>query len=104
MSLIMSALTIRGMQVHNKTGEITVRIDRPEEITASGIIIPKSAKKETDFLGTVVCVPKHNEKEEVKIELGDRVVFRKNAGVPVVVDDSNEDHKIISKKDILYVF
>ena len=76
-----------------------------EEKTASGIILPDSAKEKPQ-VGLVMAVgeghisPKGN-KEKMVVKVGDRVMYKKWGGNEVKV--GNEEWTIVEQKDILAV-
>ncbi|MGC9151440.1 MAG: co-chaperone GroES [Microbacter sp.] len=71
-----------------------------EEKTASGIIIPDSAK-EKPLKGTVVAVGKGTKDEEMAVKVGDVVLYGKYAGTEIEVD--NEKYLIMRQSDVLAV-
>ena len=56
-----------------------------EEVTASGIIIPDSAK-EKPLKGTVLAVGNGTKDEEMVLKEGDRVLYGKFAGTEIDLD------------------
>ncbi len=68
-----------------------------EETTASGIVLPDTAKEEPQT-AEVVAVGAH---EDVKVSVGDVVVVRKYSGTEVELD--GEEHRIVDAEDILGV-
>jgi chaperonin GroES len=74
-----------------------VRMVEREEETASGIVLPDTAKEKPQT-AEVVVVGAH---EDVKVSTGDVVVFRKYAETEFKIDD--EDHLIVEGEDILGV-
>lgn len=76
-------------------------------VSASGIIIPESAKKEKPEQGIVVAVGagKWNEDADkripMEVKVGDRVVFSKYGFDEVKVDD--KDYYIVSESSILAI-
>jgi len=81
-------------------GKILVAPIAIEEKTASGIIIPDSAK-EKPLQGKVVLVGADKKDEPMELQVGDTVVYGKYAGVELTVD--NEDYLLMSQADILYI-
>jgi chaperonin GroES len=71
-----------------------------EEKTASGIIIPDSAK-EKPLKGTVVAVGKGTKDEEMAVKVGDVVLYGKYAGTEIEID--NEKYLIMRQSDVLAV-
>jgi chaperonin GroES len=69
----------------------------PEETTASGIVLPDTAKEKPQT-AEVVAVGVH---EDVKMSVGDVVVVRKYSGTEVELD--GEEHRIVDAEDILGV-
>jgi chaperonin GroES len=74
-----------------------VKMVEREEETASGIVLPDTAKEKPQT-AEVIAVGAH---EDVKVSAGDVVVLRKYAGTEVKIDD--EEHLIVEGEDILGV-
>ena len=84
---------------------IVVKLSKQEGTTASGIIIPDSAKKEQPSKGEVVAVGEgkllvSGEIKELKVKVGDVVIFKSYA--PSEIPDEDE-LVIISESDVLGV-
>lgn len=81
---------------------VLVRPDVAEEKTASGIIIPDTAKEKPQR-GTVVAVGPGKYENGTKIDLtvkdGDKVLYGKYAGTELSLD--GEDYLIMRESDIL---
>lgn len=97
-----------------KKGSITPLADRVlvrpesegEEKTASGIIIPDTAKKEKPERGEVVAVGegKRTDKGEtipMRVKVGDTVVFSKYGYDEVTIDE--QEYYIVSESNILAI-
>lgn len=69
-----------------------------EEKTASGIIIPDSAKEKPQK-GKVVAVGDGKKDEPMTVQEGDRVVYGKYAGTEITID--GKDYVIMREDDIL---
>jgi chaperonin GroES len=85
------------------TDHIVLQAVESEEITASGLVIPDSAKEKPQH-GVVLSVGpgKMNDAgvvESVDLESGDRVLYQKYTGQEVTVD--KEDYLIIKFGDVL---
>ena len=76
---------------------VLVKMVEPEEETASGIVLPDTAKEKPQT-AEVIAVGAH---EDVKVSVGDVVVFRKYAGTEFKIDD--EEYLIVDGEDILGV-
>ena len=86
-------------------GKILVQPKEAEKKTASGIIIPDSAK-EKPAEGEIVAVGPgklndHGERVAMDVTVGDRVLFSKYGGTDVKLD--GEDFLIMREDDILGV-
>ena len=81
-------------------GKVLIAPIAIEEKTASGIIIPDSAK-EKPLQGKVVLVGADKKDEPMEIKTGDTVTYGKYAGVELTVD--NEDYLLMAQSDILYI-
>ncbi len=81
-------------------GKILVKPSEAEEKTASGIIIPETAKEKPQN-GKVVMVGADKEDEPMEIKVGDQVLYGKFAGQELNIDE--EDYLLISQSDVLFV-
>lgn len=81
---------------------VLVQADNAEEKTASGIIIPDSAKEKPQR-GTVIAVGpgkvENGTKVEMSVKAGDTVLYGKYAGTEVNVD--GEEYLIMRESDIV---
>ncbi len=87
------------MKVKPLDDRVLVEVAVEEEKTASGIIIPDTAK-EKPRMGKVVAVGTDEELQEI-IKVGDNILFAKYGGEDISVGD--DDYKIIQRGDILAV-
>ena len=81
-------------------GKILVRPSEAEEKTASGIIIPETAKEKPQH-GQVVMVGTDKKDEPMEIKVGDKVLYGKFAGQELNIDE--EDYLLISQSDVLFI-
>ena len=81
-------------------GKILVKPSEAEEKTASGIIIPETAKEKPQN-GTVVMVGVDKKDEPMEIKVGDKVLYGKFAGQELNIDE--EDYLLISQSDVLFI-
>jgi chaperonin GroES len=68
-----------------------------EEATASGIVLPDTAKRDKQN-AEVVPVGAH---EDVNVSVGDMVVYRKYSGTEIKVE--GDDHLVVDVDDVLGV-
>ena len=73
------------MKLKPLADRVIVQPTAAEEVTASGIIIPDSAK-EKPLKGTVIAVGNGTKDEEMVLKEGDRVLYGKFAGTEIDVD------------------
>lgn len=71
-----------------------------EKTTASGLIIPDSAK-EKQQKGTVIAIGNGLKDEPMTVKVGDTVLFGKYAGTELVVDST--EYLIMRESDILAI-
>jgi len=71
-----------------------------ETTTASGLIIPDSAKEKQQE-GTVIAVGNGAKDEPMTVKVGDTVLFGKYAGTELVLE--GEDYLIMREADILAI-
>ncbi len=81
-------------------GKVLVKPSEAEETTASGIIIPDTAKEKPQN-GKVVMVGADKKDEPMEIKVGEQVLYGKFAGQELTIDD--EDYLLISQSDVLFV-
>jgi chaperonin GroES len=81
-------------------GKILVKPQAAETKTASGIIIPDSAK-EKPLQGTAVLVGEAKKDEVMEVKVGDVVLYGKYSGTELAID--GEDYLLISQSDVLYI-
>jgi chaperonin GroES len=84
---------------------VLVEVEAAEKKTSGGIIIPDNVK-ETPNYGNVVAVGtglllQDGSRHTIEVSVGDKVLFTKNAGVPVEID--GESFKILKEHEILAV-
>ena len=81
-------------------GKVLVKPNEAEEKTASGIIIPDSAK-EKPRQGKVVLVGAAKKDEVMEVKEGDQVLYGKYAGQELSIDGN--DYLLISQTDLLFI-
>ncbi len=87
------------MTVKPLDDRVLVEVAEENDKTASGIIIPDSAK-EKPRMGNVVAVGTDEDLQE-KIKEGDKILFAKYGGEDITVDD--KEYKIVQRGDILAI-
>lgn len=88
------------MNIKPLADRVLIQPAAAEDKTASGIIIPDSAK-EKPLKGTVVAVGKGTKDEDMVVKVGDIVLYGKYAGTELELD--NEKYIIMRQSDILAV-
>ena len=91
------------MKVMPLTDHIVLKAVEQEEVTASGLVIPDTAKEKPQH-GEVLSVGpgKLNDAgvmATIELDSGDRILYQKYTGQEVTVD--NEDYLIIRFDDVL---
>jgi len=81
-------------------GKVLLKPQEAEEKTASGIIIPDSAKEKPQR-GTVVLVGDAKKDEPMVVKPGDVVFYGKYSGTELAID--GEDYLLLSQQDVLYI-
>jgi len=87
------------MKVKPLDDRVLVEVAVEEEKTASGLIIPDTAK-EKPRMGKVVAVGTDEDLHEI-IKVGDNILFAKYGGEDITV--GNDEYKIVQRGDILAV-
>ena len=88
------------MTVKPLSDRVLVLPNPAETTTASGLIIPDSAK-EKPAAGKVVAVGPGTKDVTMELSVGDKVVISKYTGTNVKLD--GQDYIIVSEKDILAI-
>ncbi|MDD2303535.1 MAG: co-chaperone GroES [Prolixibacteraceae bacterium] len=81
-------------------GKILVQPKEAEKKTASGIIIPDSAKEKPQ-VGKVVLVGAPKKDEPMEISVGDLVFYGKYSGTELNIDGA--DYLLMSQTDVLFI-
>ena len=91
------------MKLRPLDDKIVIKKIEKEETTASGIVLPSSAKEKSNIAEVVATGNKLDTDEEMKglVKVGDKVIFSKYAGNDIELDD--EKYTIIKFQDILAV-
>ena len=80
---------------------VIVEVSPAESKTASGIIIPDTAKEKPQK-GTVIAIGPGKKKEEpMTVKVGDKVLYGKYAGTEISIE--GEDFLIMRESDILAI-
>lgn len=88
------------MKLKPLADRVIIQPTAAEEVTASGIIIPDSAK-EKPLRGTVIAAGNGTKDEEMVVKKDDEVLFGKYAGTEVEVDGTK--YLIMRQSDVLAV-
>ena len=81
-------------------GKVLVKPQEAESKTASGIIIPDSAK-EKPRQGTIILVGAPKKDEEMEVKKGDIVLYGKYSGQELTIN--GQEYLLISQTDILFI-
>ena len=81
-------------------GKILVQPQEAEKKTASGIIIPDSAKEKPQ-VGKVVLVGADKKDEPMQLKAGETVFYGKYSGTELNIDGI--DYLLMSQTDVLYI-
>lgn len=80
---------------------VVVKLDTVEAKTASGLYIPEEAQDIANT-ATVVAIGNLVNTEGEDLNVGDKVLIQKMAGIPVKIE--GEDYQLLMKHDIIVVF
>ena len=99
-SSVFNNLNLKNMSVNFKplADRVLVEPVQAETKTASGIIIPDTAKEKPQE-GTVVAVGNGKPDEPMTVKVGDRVLYGKYAGSELKLD--GKDYLIVREGDLL---
>lgn len=79
---------------------VLVEAAQAEETTASGIIIPDTAKEKPQA-GTIVAVGNGKKDEPLTVKVGDNVLYGKYAGTEITVE--GKEYLIMRESDIFAI-
>ena len=79
---------------------VLVQAEAAEEKTASGIIIPDTAK-EKPMRGTIIAIGSGTKKQPMTVKAGDTVLYGKYAGTEITVNDV--EYLIMRESDIFAI-
>jgi chaperonin GroES len=87
---------------------IVVKQSRQEEVRASGLVIPDTAREKPQ-LGEVIAVgpgrvDDNGKRQPVDVKVGDRVLYAKYSGQEIprgVFGDDDEEYMVLKENDIL---
>jgi len=91
----MSKLNIKPL-----ADRVLVQPEAAEEKTASGIIIPDTAK-EKPMRGTIIAVGNGKKDEPMTVKAGDTVLYGKYSGTEITIDDI--EYLIMRESDIFAI-
>lgn len=86
------------MNIQPLSDRVLIEPTAAEEVTASGIIIPDSAK-EKPLRGTVLAVGNGTKDEEMILKAGDSVLYGKYAGTEIEID--GKKYLMMRQSDVL---
>ena len=89
-----------GLNIKPLSDRVVIEPVAAENKTASGIIIPETAKEKPQK-GNVVAVGKGTKKHEMTVKEGDTVLYGKYAGTELKLD--GKDYLIMREDDILAI-
>ena len=93
------------MKIKPLSDRVVVKAEAAEEKTASGIIIPDTAKEKPQ-MGTVVAIGPGSVSDsgasiKMTVKVGDKVLYGKYSGTEVSIE--NEDYLIMKENDIFAI-
>ncbi|MDR3308833.1 MAG: co-chaperone GroES [Tannerella sp.] len=88
------------MNIKPLADRVLIKPADAEEKTASGIIIPDSAK-EKPLKGEVIAAGKGTKDEEMVLKEGDKVLYGKYAGTEIELEDTK--YLIMRQSDVLAI-
>ena len=86
------------MKIKPLSDRVLIKTEAAEEKTAGGLFIPQTAQEKTQT-GTVVEIG--DDKDVIKVKVGQKVMYDKYAGTTISVD--NKDHLLVKFSDILAI-
>ena len=84
------------MKISPLGDRVLLKTEKEEEKTKSGLYIPETAQEKTQT-GVVIAVG--DDKDVIKVKVGDKVMYDKYAGTNIKID--GVDHLIVKMDDII---
>ena len=84
--------------------KIILKVVESEEKTASGIVLPDSAKEKSQEAEVVAVGPGReidNVKEAMEVKVGERILFSKYSGTEIKYD--GQEYLVINQREVLAV-
>ena len=88
------------MNLHPREDRIVVRPGESEETTASGLVIPDTAKEKPQK-GNIVAVGPGTKDNPITVKVGDVVLYGKYSGTEL--NHEGKDYLIMKENDILAI-
>jgi chaperonin GroES len=89
------------MKLRPLWNHVVVKPITQEEITKSGIVLPDTVEKEKKEEGKVIAIGDGDKIKQLKLKVGDKVIFGKYAGDEIEIDDV--EYKVLKDEDLLAV-
>ena len=104
----MTTKTAKAAKIVPLGDRVVVKQVRQEEVRASGLVIPDTAREKPQ-LGEVIAagpgrLDENNKRVPMDVKLGDRVLYAKYSGQEVprgVFGDADEEYMVLKESDIL---
>ena len=85
---------------------VVIKPEKEEMLSSCGIVLPETSQEKPQ-IGTIVAIGDgenmdNNDKNQMKVCVGDRVVFSKYAGVELKLD--GENYVVMRQLDVIGVF
>jgi chaperonin GroES len=90
------------MSIQPLGDRLLVEVKQTETTTASGIVLPDSAK-EKKAEGTIIAIGNGEKITALKLSVGETVLFGKYAGDEIETEDKKKEFKMLSDKEVLAV-
>ena len=84
------------MKISPLGDRVLLKTEKEEEKTKSGLFIPETAQEKTQ---TAVVVAIGDDKDVIKVKVGDKVMYDKYAGTNIKID--GVEHLIVKMDDII---
>lgn len=85
-------------------GYVVIKYDKPDELSAGGIVVPESAQEKPEFATVVaasLCIYTPEGERPLQVVDGDKVILQQYAGSRVVLD--GEEYVVVRETEILAV-
>mmetsp|Transcript_2511 Transcript_2511/g.4591 ORF Transcript_2511/g.4591 Transcript_2511/m.4591 type:complete len:107 (-) Transcript_2511:1587-1907(-) len=103
--IIMDSVDLNVSTLKPLGERVLVKMDKTEEKTTGGILLPDNAKKKPQ-IGEIIAIGNNKKNSEdsvtsISLQIGNKVLYSKYAGTNIKIN--NDEYILLNEKDILAI-